>query len=120
MAKVEKYDPYKDNDAVAKLVADYLTAENEEERADVVSVYSENWGKSLASIRQKLVREGVYVRKERTSKDGSEVVSKGKLVDQIAKELHIEFTESEATSLEKATKQTLKKILAAVDQGSES
>jgi len=113
MAKTKIVDVYQNAEIVAEMVNEYKEAETDEERAAVVQEWSEKLGKSPASVRQKLVREGVYIAKERTSKDGSEVISKGKLVDQIAEALGITLTESEATSLEKATKQTLKKILEA-------
>lgn len=109
-------DMYANKELVAQLVSDYKDATNDEERIVVVEQWADKLGKSLASVRQKLVREGVYKAKERTSKDGAEVISKGKLVDKINDAMALNLTESEATSLEKATKQTLKKILKAAEK----
>ena len=99
-------------DQVSKMVSDYTAVETDEARAEVVDTLAQEFGKSVASIRSKLVREGVYVKKARTTKDGSAVVSKADLVQQIADAIgeDVEVIES----LEKATKVTLNKILSAV------
>jgi len=107
-------DIYQDSKVVEDMKSSYCAAKTDDERAAVVEQLAQKYGKSLSSIRQKLVREGVYIKRERTSKDGTEVISKGKLVDIIDKLLQLNLTEAEATSLEKATKQTLKKIIKAI------
>ena len=99
-------------DQVSKMVADYTAAQTDEDRAEVVESLHAEFGKSVASIRSKLVREGVYVRKERKAKDGSAVISKADLVQQIADAMGEDAEVIE--SLEKATKVTLQKVLAAV------
>lgn len=104
-------DVYEDRAVVDKMVERYTAVDTDEARAKVVAELSDELGKTVQSIRSKLVREQVYIAKVRTSKDGSEVITKSVLVDMIAEKLGVEFTESEAMSLEKATKTTLKKIL---------
>lgn len=100
------------DDQVSKMVADYTAVETDEARAEVVDSLAEEFGKSVASIRSKLVREGVYVKKARTTKTGDAVVSKADLVQQIADAMG---EDAEAfDSLEKATKVVLQKILHAV------
>lgn len=99
-------------DQVSKMVAEYTAATTDEARAEVVDSLSLELGKTVASVRSKLVREGVYVRKERKTKSGDPVVSKADLVTQIADAMQEDAEVIE--SLEKATKVTLQKVLAAV------
>jgi hypothetical protein len=63
-------------------------------------------------VRAKLVREGVYKAKARTTKTGEPVVSKEKLVQDIEKAMGLEVGDLE--SLEKATKRVLKLVYEAV------
>ncbi len=84
-----------------ELVEAYTSAESDEERVDVINTFSADFGKSPASIRQKLVRENVYVKPEKAEagKKGGE--KKADLVMQIA---HACGTSAEVfDSLEKAT-----------------
>lgn len=99
-------------DQVSKMVADYTSADTDEARAEVVTTLSQELGKTVASIRSKLVREGVYVKKERKTKDGKAIVSKAELVAQIADAMGEDLEVME--SLEKSTKVVLQKILSAV------
>ena len=99
-------------DQVSKMVSAYEAADTDEGRAEVVESIAEEFGKSVASVRSKLVREGVYVKKTRTTKTGEPVVSKADLVNQIADAIGEDAEVIE--SLEKATKVTLQKILSAV------
>ena len=99
-------------DQVSKMVAEYTAVETDEARAEVVDTLAEEFGKSVASVRSKLVREGVYVKKARTTKSGEAVVSKADLVQQIADALGKDAESFD--SLEKATKRVLQDILAAV------
>ncbi len=100
------------DDQVSKMVADYTAVDTDEARAEVVDSLASEFGKSIASIRSKLVREGVYVKKTRTTKSGEPVVSKADLVEQIAEAMGEDAEVME--SLEKATKVVLQKILAKV------
>lgn len=60
MAKTVNYT----SEQVKALVTAYVDADSQESRDSVVSTFAEQFGKSVASIRAKLSREGVYVKKE--------------------------------------------------------
>ena len=102
---------YDDKVIVAQMITIYKAANTQEERIEAVKLISKNLSKSEASVRSKLSFLGVYIPKERTTKSGGPIVKKSELVDQIVDELGLDLTEAEATSLEKATKVTLKKLL---------
>ena len=89
----------------------YLSAETDAERQSALEALSAELGKSVASLRQKLVREGVYVSKTKTE-TGTAKVLKSDLVAQVAQELGVE--EEVVESLEKATRKTLELILEAL------
>lgn len=101
MAKTVNYTP----EMTTAIVADYVAADTDEARADSVARMAEKFGKGVASIRQKLVREGVYQKAAKVSKDGAPVVSKAALVAQIAKACDVAVEDFD--SLEKATKNVL-------------
>lgn len=94
---------------VKALVGAYGNAGSQEARDEVVSSFAESFGKSVASIRAKLSREGVYIKKERLSKDGSKVERKAAKVARIAEHSAkpLEFFDS----LEKATGAVLDELL---------
>lgn len=104
MAKAVNYTP----EQTRELVSAYEAAETNEARGEVVAAFSETLGKSVASIRQKLVREGVYQKKEYVSKNGAKPEAKEAIVDAIAKSLGVEA--EVADSLAKANKTILLKI----------
>lgn len=90
----------------AKIVQDYTanpTAETVEQLATAM-------GKTVRSIVAKLSREGVYKKKEYTTKNGEKPVAKNALADRLAKLCGL--SEGEADSLEKANKTALAKIVA--------
>lgn len=99
-------------DQISKMVSDYTAVDTDEARAEVVDNLAAEFGKTIYSIRSKLVREGVYVKKTRVTKAGMPVVSKAELVVQIADAMGEDPEVIE--SLEKATKVTLLKVLGAV------
>ena len=66
-------------------------------------------GKSVRSVRSKLVREGVYVAAPRVTKTGAPVVRKSEIVTQIQDALGVEML-----TLEKASKADLERLLAEV------
>ncbi len=66
-------------------------------------------GKSVRSVVAKLSREGVYKKKEYVTKTGETVISKEELCDKIG--VLCELTEPETSSLTKANKTALQKIL---------
>ena len=76
-----------------------------EDRNEAVARLADQIGRSVASVRQKLVRMELYVRPEKTAKDGSPIVSKGDLVAEIADACGV--PPEEFDSLEKATKRVL-------------
>lgn len=87
----------------AKAVADYKAG------VDVKAI-AESLGKTVRSVIAKLSREGVYTKKEYVSKSGEKVETKAELVAQIAEKLNV--TEDAVGSLEAATKNALKAVLA--------
>jgi len=95
------------------MVEAYTAADGDMERAAVVAEYAEEYGKSPASIRAKLVSEGVYVAKTYKTKTGAKAESKEQIVDSIAKVLDV--ASDRLTGLEKANKTTLKLIRSALE-----
>lgn len=89
----------------AELVAAYTNATDFESKSGVIAAFAESFGKSVASVRQKLVREGVYEKKEYLTKQGAKPESKESLSAEIAELL--ETTEEAAESLTKANKKIL-------------
>lgn len=89
----------------ATLVSDYQAATTEDERQQVVENHAAKLGKSVPSVRSKLVREGVYIAKSRApaGKGGGE--KKADIVADIASYLGV--SEETVESLEKATKKAL-------------
>lgn len=87
------------------LVADYKAGVS-------VTTIAENLGKSTRSIIAKLSREGVYVKKEYTTKTGEKAVKKDAHADAIGAIL--KMSENEIESLTKANKTALVKIFTAL------
>ncbi len=106
----EKVVNYTD-EAVARLHEVYDGNEDVETRDKQVAQLAQELGKSPASIRAKLTREGIYVPKGPAPKKGAGV-TKAQLVTAIARE--IEADEDVIGSLEKATKVALAKVLVAL------
>ncbi len=92
-------------DQTAALVEAYQAATDDESRKAVVIQFADELGKSAASVRQKLVREGVYVKPEYKTKTGKRPESKAAIVADIARTLGT--TQETIESLEKATKPVL-------------
>lgn len=90
------------------IVTAYQAGETDAERAAIVEELSAEHGKSVKSIRQKLVREGVYIKPAYVSKAGKDVERKSDIVVGIAKLLGV--TEAQLGGLEKATKPALETI----------
>lgn len=89
----------------AAVIADYKAGVAVEAIAEAV-------GKSVRSVVAKLSREGVYQKKEYTTKKGETPVKKDALASELM--LLAGLTEAEADSLSKANKTALAKILAIV------
>lgn len=115
MAKTEKTPNFSAEQTV-ELVNAYKLADSTESRKGVVSAYAAKFGKSEASIRMKLVREGVYVKPEATTKTGEPVIDKEKLADEIAAFIPDNLDEASISSLAKANKKALKAILKVVSE----
>jgi hypothetical protein len=89
---------------VARLHAVYDGEADEATRDEQVAALAEELGKSAASIRAKLTREGVYVPKAKAPA-GKASVLKADLIAEIASKLGV--AEDVVGSLEKATKNAL-------------
>ena len=89
-----------------------VAAYRETPTAETVAAFAEQFGKSVKSIVAKLSREGVYQKKEYTTKAGVAPVKKEALADELQSIFNL--SEAEADSLAKANKTALVKILAAV------
>ena len=108
-------DVYSNPEIVNDMIERYTSCEDTDEaREAVVTQLAEELGKSKASIIGKLVREKVYIAKSRTPKISPK--NKAELVDDLINALGVEFTESEATSMEKMTKLALSKMVKRVTE----
>jgi len=110
MAKTVNYTP----EMTKEIIAAYEAAEGYDARSEVIANMATKFGKSVASVRQKLSREGVYQKKEYTNKQGEKAESKAHIVGEIAALLGMEAEQVE--SLEKATKPVLLKVREALSQ----
>ena len=99
------------DEMVARLHEVYDGDAAEEVRDAQVAQLADELGKSPASIRAKLTREGLYVPKAKAPA-GKASVTKAQLVTAIAAEMNVD--EDVIGSLEKATKVALGKVLAAL------
>ena len=104
MTEVTRVPNYTD-EMVEAMVADY----QDNPTKDTVTKWSNEYNKSTRSIVAKLVREGVYVAAPRVTKTGAPVIRKSEIVAQIQDALGVEFS-----TLEKASKADLERLLAAV------
>ena len=89
----------------AELVGAYTEAQNESERENVITEFAQAFGKNVKSVRAKLVREGVYIKKEYKTKTGTSPERKAAIVADIAALLGVDS--DIVGSLEKATKKSL-------------
>jgi hypothetical protein len=105
---------YEDEAIVADMVERYTAATNDAERKAVVEELADELGKSVPSVRQKLVREGVYI-KAKASTKGAAGPNKNTLVDELVALTHVAFSPEEADSLVKANKGALTKLVAFVE-----
>lgn len=69
---------------VREMVTAYEGGETDNGRKAVVTALAEQMKKSPASIRAKLVNEGVYIKPEKLDKTGNKVEQKGAIVADIA------------------------------------
>jgi len=89
------------------MTEDLLNAYNSEPTVETVREFADKFGKSPRSVIAKLVREGVYQSRPRTTKTGEPVVRKSDLVAFIQSQIQIAMP-----TLEKASKQDLSKLAA--------
>ena len=102
----------------AEIVAAYQDCESDETRAECLENLSAKHGKGVKSLRQKLVREGVYIKKTYVSKAGKKTETKDFIVKDIARAMGV--TEAQLNGLEKATKPALELIRATVEIAAET
>lgn len=107
-AVVVNYTP----EQTVEMVAAYVANPTKE----TVELFAAKFSKSVASIRAKLVKEGVYKKAEYTGKTGETPVDKENLVDQIALFIPEVSDEANLSSLAKANKKVLKAILKTVSE----
>ncbi len=91
------------------MVNAYEQADSDAARAAVVNEYADLYGKTPASVRAKLVREGVYIAQTRAPA-GKRSAKKSDIVTAIADMLGVNGEAVE--SLEKATKRSLELVAA--------
>lgn len=91
---------------VTRLHEVYNPKADEETRAAQVVELANELGKSAGSVRAKLVREKLYVKKEYVTKKGEKAATKETIVGNIAKTLGVD-ADSQLSGLEKATKNCL-------------
>jgi hypothetical protein len=93
----------------AAIVEAYQAASDYDEQQRVVAMWADEFGKTPASVRSKLVREGVYQKKEYKGKTGEKAETKEEIVEDIARTLGVD-ADSKLGGLEKARKDTLQLI----------
>lgn len=95
-------------DQTAELLAAYVV----ESTPATVELFAEKFGKSVKSIIAKLSREGVYKKKEYTTKAGTKPEKKDMTADAIGKILGL--SENDTASLAKANKVALAAVFNAL------
>jgi len=108
--------------AVQKLREGYDPKADEETRDAQIVALAEELGKTTKSVRAKLVREGLYVKKAYKTKGGEKPETKEGIVSSIADTLGVD-ADSTLSGLEKATKNCLlfiRKTLEVAAQNAES
>ena len=100
------------DEMVARMREVYVPTAEVEARKAAVERLSAELGKPVKSIVSKLVREGLYVKAERTAKDGAPVETKEAIATEIGEILGL--AENDASSLAKATKRALKAVREAI------
>lgn len=95
-----------------RMLAVYDPTADEAERSERVEALAAEFGKSVKSIIAKLSREGVYVKKVPTRKDGTAIIKKDETADAIGKILGL--SEPDTASLSKANRKALLAIFEAL------
>lgn len=102
----EKKAPNYTDEMVARMHEVYVPEDSEESREAAIVQLAEEFGKNVKSIRAKLVREGLYVKKEYKTKAGGKAETKETIVQGIADILGVD-ADTSLSGLEKATKNCL-------------
>ena len=102
--KTPNYTP----ETVAAMVKAYESANTDEARKSVIESLANNLGKSVASVRMKLVSEGVYRKAEKVKAEGKSRTTKADVVAEIEEAAGVEAGTFE--SFEKATMAALKAL----------
>ena len=90
----------------ARLAEVYDPSADEETRGAQIVELAQELGKNTQSVRAKLVRMGLYVKKEYKAKTGEKPVTKETIVSNIARTLGVD-ADAQLSGLEKATKNWL-------------
>jgi len=90
----------------ARLAEVYDPSADEETRGAQIVELAQELGKNTQSVRAKLVRMGLYVKKEYKAKTGEKPVTKETIVSNIARTLGVD-ADAQLSGLEKATKNCL-------------
>ena len=100
----------------AELVEAYNMSVTEELRDETMAHYAKLWGKNVASIRSKLVREKVYIAKAKVTgkRNGNTKDSLANAIGAVA-----QMTENDTTSLTKANMGALEKLWMLVREATE-
>lgn len=109
MAKTQNYTA----EQVSALTQAYTAADTQEARDAVIISFAEKFGRNVNSIRAKLTYEGVYIKKERTRKNGTKSIRKAQKMVWIAAAL--DTTVDNVEDLEKLTHKTLDLLIKKMD-----
>lgn len=96
----------------AEQTAELVQAYTANPTAETISAFAEKLGKNARSVIQKLVREGVYQKKEYVTKKGEKPQKKDETASAIGAVLKL--SEADVESLTKANKSALEKIFHAL------
>lgn len=107
MSKTSKVENYS-KEMTETIVAAYTACDTDEARAEALESLSAETGKTVRSIRMKLVKEDVYQKPAYVSKAGTKVETKAAIVESIASVFGV--TSEQLNGLDKATKSALNLI----------
>jgi len=94
------------DEQVARMIKMYDGGTSDDERKDIVINLAREMGKTVGSIRAKLVAVGHYIKLSKPTKKAEPTVPKAELVNQISTRIGTNLT-----SLKNATKADLERIL---------
>lgn len=100
-----------------EMTAEMVKTYSETPTADTVKALAEKFGKNVKSVVAKLSREGVYVKKEYTTKKGEKPIAKEALATELGE--FFKLDEASTSSLAKANKHALEAIAKFVRESAE-